>query len=420
MVISRKREEFWKTLSDYVQLDLEYYIKNAFYLLFANGISIICGLLFSVVFARFLSREIYGQYNYIFSILGILAIFSLPGMNIAIAQGVARGYDGLLINGTKVKIKWSILGCLVVFLVGVYYYLKGSIILAKCLMISSMFFLPYFGLTTFSAFLSGKKLFNKVSKYRSASQIFSVLITIIVIYFSRNLIWILVTYLASTSLTNLYFLFRTTKTNRIDDRSSIDPDAIAFGKHMTLLNLIMNIRAHYDRIIIGAFLGFSDLAIYSIAVVFSDQVKTLVSVIRDLIFPKLSEMDQKIAYHAVKKRLPYLIFIFAVICGIGILLCPYIIPLFYSQKYLHSILYTQILLISVMITAPAMMLKGGVFKSQRKIGELFKANTSVSVIEIILLTLLVPNFGLLGAATTKLLSRLFDTLYSWRLFKSGI
>ena len=191
--------------------DLGYYIENSFYLSLSQGISIVFGLLLSISFARLLTKEMYGQWNYIFSVIGLLAILTLPGMNTSITQAVARGHDGVLIEGTKERFKWSILGSIAVFVVGVYYFRMGSVIVGKCLMISSLF-LPFFqNFQTYIAFLSGKKQFDKVSMYRDVTQIISVLVTVLVIYFSRNLILILFANLLSLSLLGGYFFSRSLK-----------------------------------------------------------------------------------------------------------------------------------------------------------------------------------------------------------------
>ncbi|MGB2878349.1 MAG: oligosaccharide flippase family protein, partial [Dehalococcoidales bacterium] len=84
-----------------LDVDLGYYIKNNSYLITAQGVIFLSGLASSVVLARLLSKEAYGQYNYFFSILGILAISSLPGMTAAIIHAVANGRDWILVQSTK-------------------------------------------------------------------------------------------------------------------------------------------------------------------------------------------------------------------------------------------------------------------------------------------------------------------------------
>jgi hypothetical protein len=54
------------------------------------------GLLISIVFANFLSPQTYGVYQYLLALSGLVAAISLSGMNTAVTQAAARGYEGVL------------------------------------------------------------------------------------------------------------------------------------------------------------------------------------------------------------------------------------------------------------------------------------------------------------------------------------
>jgi len=126
-------------------------------------------------------------------------------------------------------------------------------------------------------------------------------------------------------------------------------------------------------------------------------------------------MDQKTAYQEVKKRWPLLVLGFGIICGILIALCPYVIPFFYSSKYMDSVFYAQILLISVIIAAPVPIINKALFPSQKRIKDLYKLRIYSAIIEIVLLTVLTLKFGLLGAVIAVILGRAFTTFYSLKL-----
>lgn len=405
--------QFVKKLESYVHLDLKYFVKNFSYLTFTRVVGMGLGLLVTIAFARLLSKEIYGQYNYIIAIIGILAIFSLPGMGTAITQAVARGYDGTLITGIKERFKWSILGSVAVLGVGTYYFLDGSILLGKCFMISSLFF-PFFeNFRVYHAFLTGKKAFGKIAKYQIMIETLSILATFLAIYFTRNLILILIAFLGSNALLRGYF-FRLTSKNM--ENQSNDPEAISFGRHMTVQGIPGMITAHGDKIIIGLLLSFPELAIYSIAIGFQRLIRSLMSPIAGLSFPKLAQMGETEAYSAVKKWFPYLMLVTVIACGIAITVCPYIIPFLYSQKYTASIFYAQILLAALIFGIPSAIFGKALFPAQRKIKELYLMRLR-PLVEIALLIPLTLTFGILGVVLAKLLASLFGMVYNWRLAK---
>jgi len=404
-------------LESFLSLDIKWYIKNSMYLILTNIIIIVSNFLLSVALARLLTKELYGLWNFIFSILSILAIFTLPGMNIAITQAVARGYDRVLIEGIKEKFKWSMLGSIVISGVGAYYFLNSFTLLGMCFMISSLFFPFYQIFQTYTAFLYGKMQFNIIAKYHIILQILSILVVLPVIYLTRNLIFILITYLTCNVLLNGYFLQTTLK--KMKNHNS-DKEAISFGKHLTLQIIPSEIIARGDMIIIGVLLGFPELAVYSIAKGFSTVIKMLMMPIISLTFPKLAKMSEENAYLVVKKNFLYLVIFTIIVCGILIALCPYIITFIYSQKYTDSILYTQILLVSLIFGIPTTIFGKALFPSQRKVKELYKIKLFHTGIELPILIILILKFGLLGVVVAKVLSNLLVMIYSCKLARINI
>jgi len=401
-----------KRINKYLQLDLYYYIKNSAWLISSQlGIELTrFGL--TVAFAHLITKEVYGQWNFILSIIGVSAILTLPGTSSAVTQSVSAGYDGVLVRGTRQRLKWGIWGTFVVTGVGLYYVFSGDLAIGASLIIGSLFFPLYNAFLNFAAFYSGKKQFNKVAIYQLITQVVSTVMTFAAIYFSRNLIWISTTYLLSFSVLRGYF-YRSAR--RSMENQNDDPRALSFGKHLTLSTIPSEIRQHYDRIIIGLFLSFSDLAIYAIALGFADIIYSFSSILATLALPKLAQMDQETAYREVKRRWPWLVIGFGITCGAAIALCPYIIPFFYSAAYVDSVFYARLLLISVIIAAPVPIINKALFPSQRKVNILYRLRIYSAIIEISLLTVLALEFGLLGAVIAVMLGRAFTAFYSLKL-----
>lgn len=405
--------KFIKRIGSYLQLDVEYFIKNYIYLALAQGIVALLGLLLSVAFARLVSKELFGQWNYILSMFGLFTIFCLPGINEAIIRAVARGYDKTLVIGTKEKFKWSILGSLALLALGIYYFLDGSEVLGKCFIISSFVFPFYKNLGTYISFLTGKKSFNQVAKYRIITETLSILATLMALYFTGNLIIIVIVSLVAHSLLHGYF-FRLTSKKIVNE--SHDVQAISFGKHLTLLNTFQMISAADSiKIIVGIMLSFSELAIYSVARGFQEIILSFMGFTATLSYPKLSEMNQEEAYAAVKKRLPHLIVITIITCGILIALCPYVIPLFYTEKYVDSVLYAQILLGALIFGIPAAIYNRALFPAQREIKKLYKVRSILPLVRLVLVIALTLTYGLLGVVLAQLISSIIGLVFSMKL-----
>ncbi|MFC1969526.1 lipopolysaccharide biosynthesis protein [Chloroflexota bacterium] len=394
-------------------LDLGYYVRNNFYLITTQLIVLLCGLATSITMARLLPKEVYGQYNYIFSIINILAISSLPGMGAAILQAVANGHDQALITGTKTRIKWSIIGAVLCLFIGLYYYSSGEVLLGTSFVSISLFFPLYTSFDNIYPFLSGRKRFDLYSYYRSGYWIVLALAIILAVYLSKNLLWIVIVYMATATVIESSFFFNTIRTGNLN--RSEDKAAMTYGKQLTGIQAMGIAVLQFDKLIVGLALGFSQLAIYSIASMIANIASILTVSLSTTILPKIAVMEDDVAYSEVKRRLPWLILGMVIICGIGTLLCPYVIPWLYTQKYLDSVLYTQLLFIPVIVGTPALILRRGVLQARKKTRELFKINVAVSVFEVAMLALLALNFGLLGIVIARILARALDSGYSWAL-----
>ncbi len=128
----KKSEKWTKT-------DMIYLAKGGFWLTLGQGVSSVSSFLLAIAFANLLPKETYGTYKYIMSIVSLLAIPTLAGMNTAIIQAVARGYEGSVMPAFKTKVKWGLLGGLASLILTGYYYFQGNNTLAISFLITAVF-----------------------------------------------------------------------------------------------------------------------------------------------------------------------------------------------------------------------------------------------------------------------------------------
>ncbi|MGB2877725.1 MAG: oligosaccharide flippase family protein, partial [Dehalococcoidales bacterium] len=308
---------------------------------------------------------------------------------------------------------WSLIGAAVCILVGVYYYFSGETLLGKCFLLSSLFFPFHVSFNGFYAFLYGRQRFDLSSRYRSIYWALLTLAVILAVYLTRNILWVITAYMAASAILHIVFMVSTIRTGNLNHRE--DLTAITYGKQLTGIRSINIAASFIDKLIVGIALGYSGLAIYSIAVMIATLPTMLLASVSQTIFPKIATMNEKVAYDEVKRRLPWLLVVMVIVCGIGALLCPYVIPWLYSSKYLESILYTQLLFIPVIFGTIANVLRRGPLQAQRKTRQLFKLNISVFLFELVAMVLLALKFGIIGIIIARALARAFDSAYSWIL-----
>ncbi len=399
-----------RKLSKPLNLDLIYFTNKGKYLLFAHIVSLLMRLFLSAVLARSLSKVVYGQYNFILSVVGTLIVFTLTGVNSALTIASAQRKDGFYLQALKSKLKFSVFGVLILIGISIYFFITNNSHLAWPILITALFFIPFYVFLLYFPFLNGKKYFKKYSLYSIVTETIPVSITIIVILLSKNLTLIILSWFCITSLFNIYFFKKTLKLRK---NNLGDKKLLSYGKSLTIINFLSNVLVNIDKLLVSYFLGFANLAIYTIASMFPEQLKRLLKAVGvPLVFPDFSVLDKNEVYKKIKKRL-WLLFSLAILVSlIGLLSAPYLITLVYGAKYTDSIFYAKLLFLSMIFALPFAFINLGVLIPQRRKKELYVLNTLIPLVNIGLLLILIPKLGLLGAVLSRIFSRFFGFVLS--------
>lgn len=410
--IKSKIYQLLRRSEKYTQTDMVYLAKGGFWLTLGQVVSFASAFLLAIAFANLLPKETFGVYKYVLSVCGILAIPALQGMGTAVAQAVARGYEGSFIPALKTKIRWGLLGGLAGLILAGYYYLQANSTLTIAFLISAAFlpFMDSFGI--YDAFLQGRKLFGILTKYGIISQIIAVSALITTIFFTKHLFLILLAYFISWTLCRFVFLKITLKKFPLNQNQ--DPQTISYGKHLSLIGVIGTIAAYLDRLLIFHYLGAAEVAVYSFAIAPPEQLKAVLKNIHFLALPKFAQREkEEIRKTIFKKVFKFFLFLLPVVVAY-ILAAPFLYKIFFP-KYLESIFYSQLFALSL-ITAVA-VLPYSALQSQMAKKELYLYNTWAPVIQIIFLFVFIYFYGLLGAILARVISRFINLGISFWLIK---
>ena len=389
----------------YAHTDMIYVAKGGFWLTFNRIISSAATFLLAITFANLLPKEAYGIYKYILSIAGILTIFTLPGMDQAITQTVARGYEGSLTLILKTKIKWGLLAGLTSLIFAVYYHLNNNPLLAASFLIAAVF-LPFVDLfDIYNSFLKGKKNFKFSAQYQMISQMAATIILIITLLITKNIPLVLLAYFASWI--GLRFIFFKTTLRKFSPNQNIDPQTISYGKHLSLASVFGIISSQIDKILVFHYLGAIELAIYSFAIAIPEQIKGFSSSLAFLMLPKFSEKKINEIKTGIKNKIIKLFFLGILVVGLYILIAPFIYNTFFPQ-YKESIFYSRLFALSMLNVA---LMPSDVFLvAKKKIKEQYLSNFIQSIFKIIIMAIFILWQGLLGLIIARILSRFFGSL----------
>ncbi len=400
----RRSETIFKT-------DMIYLVKGGSWLGLSQIITIATGFGLSLAFTNLLSPETYGIYKYVLSIVSLLLITTLNGVDSAVTQSVARGFDGTLALGVRTKIKWGLFGSLGSVGVATYYYIQGNTVLAIAFIISA-FFIPFIeSFDLYNALLNGKKLFKKFSNWNSIKKIIPTGLLITTLYLTSNLFIILSVYFLSALILNIWFFKKTT--NDLLSNNLIDPDSMSFGKHLSVLNILSTLATELDKILVFHYLGAVQLAVYTIALAPVDQIKGILKNLNALAFPKFAEQKTIAIKETLAKKTTLLTIGSSVIIGVYIILAPLFFKLFFP-KYIESVIYSQVLAFTL-IGAIISGFLYTILEARAHTKGLSFFNISTNILNLTILFPLVYYFGIWGAIGARGVSRFTSAIVAYLL-----
>ncbi|HOY55877.1 MAG TPA: oligosaccharide flippase family protein [bacterium] len=402
-----------KKSASFLKTDTRYLAHGGFWLTLAQIISTGSGFLLSVAFANLLPQETYGTYKYILSILSLLSIPTLSGMNTAIVRAAARGYDGTLKPALNAKMRWGTLSAVgSLALASYYYFLGANNQLAMAFLVAAVF-LPFMdSFTLFDSHLQGKKKFDITTKYNTVIKIVATLSMVATLFFTSKIIFILLAYLAPYTIIRLVYLKITLKKHL--DNNKIESGALSYGFHLTAISILANITTQLDSILMWHYLNPTSLAIYAMALAPINQIKSLLKSFVVISMPKMAEQDKEI----IKKSLPLKIIKSILILSIFIIALIFVLPYVYKiffPKYLESIKYAQLLALTLILFPERLLSISTLVHANKKI--IYFTNILNPAFKILLLFLLLPTYGISGAIAAILVQQIIFIFVDYYFFK---
>lgn len=394
-ILSGCAHHTFNKLSQILNIDVLYFVKGGFWIGFNYVFVTLLRLALISILAYAVDVDFYGKYQFILTLISIASVFSLPGMDLAITQSVARGYESSLIFGTKTKIKWGIFGSL---------FLAGAALFFKFVhpenfwfvFILAAFFLPFTSFSSVIAYYRGKENFKQSAFYSMIGQSSHVFATILAILLVKSLLAIVVAMMSVSIAVYGYFYFKEKKSIK---KKKFDKTISRYGKDLTFMTFLEYLMPYADKLIITFFAGFTGLAVYAIAIAITTHLSISGKLISFLILPKLSRAKP----HHTKKINQIMwasIIVTLITMAILALTLPWLIPLLFSQKYVESVLYAQIALGYLVFFLPSSILYS-YFLARKKTKLLYAYNVGVGVLNLVLLGVFVPLLGILGAVIGK-------------------
>lgn len=398
----QQKELYLKKIQSLLKTDARYLLRGGFYLSIGQVFAGLSGFILTVCLVRILDQAQYGMYAYILSFAGAVLVFTHSGMDTAVTQAVAKGSDRAVIDGFFEKLKWSLPIALITLCVSAYYFYQKDTTLGFSILIVGLTTPLFAAGSLYGSYLNGKKLFKKLvhdNILRNGIITLSILLTA---YLTHNIIYTVYAYFISNTLVAVVRFFMLTR-KLPEGTHEAKAQTFHIGKHMSFMEMLGNISAYFDKIIVFQLLGATPLALYALAMAPVKQMSSVTRIIRALALPKFSTRSAKELKGLMKHKM---LILFCALLSLTISYCVFAQFFFVKifPQYEEAVLYSQVLSLGLLFLPSVLHLEALTALKMKR--ELYIVYTSKSVIRIVLLIILVPFYGIWGAIFTFLLTQL--------------
>lgn len=394
------------------KIDAHYFLSGGFWLTVLQIITLVGGLVTSVLFSNLLDPSDYGIYKYLIGLGVLLSTFTITGITQSIQQTAIKDYDGFFSFAMRKSAIFSIAIVLSALSISTYYFLKDDMTLGiGCIIIAV--FVPLTNIfQNISYYLLGKKRFKEVTIFQGFDTAISTLILICVLFLTKNILILFFVFLFLQSAGNIiqHFFYKPKKELLLQ---TIKKQYYSYALHTTIRDIIFNTVYKLDNIIVFTHLGATDLAIYSIANLIPEQIKGTFKNLSSLLLIRYAKHDD---LSQIQKSLWGRTFQLFLILSCLTLVYWFISPLIYHllfPRYESAIIYSQLAALS--FPSFVVLIPSSALQAQLKERELHLINFTNAFVLLISLIFFTYSFGLIGAIGARILYRYFNLLISYLL-----
>lgn len=360
------------------------------------------GLAVVFVLVRTVSKEQFGQYILVFTLVGILQVSCLPAMQRAVIQSVARGHEAVFRRAASIAFRSSFAGAAVLLIIAGAFLAHGQQELAYALGVAAALFPLSQGLSNWQSLQLGRGEFRQNS-FRVGVGVVgsSVAVLSLALLGITTLPALIGANLAVTALQNLW-QHRKAQLSIAPD-ATYEEGAVSYGLKVSGWNVLEIAGSYCDRLFVYLFLSPTALGTFAAADRLPEILKNYGTLLNAAVLPQLARrkdytprLDRFLNLVGLAIALP--------VAAFGIWLVPIVVPLIYTDAYAEAILLCQIITISVSITL-FNSVKYTFVQSKLDVRAPREITLWVTTIRIVSSAFLTWRFGLIGAAASSIVYR---------------
>ncbi len=397
----------------YTRTDMRYLAKGGFWVGFAQTFNGILSLVLVVAFANLLPKETYGLYRYILSIVAMLNIFTLSGMNNAVSRAVAKGDEGVLRPAVIYQLKWNLLMLVASWILGGYYFFKDDLTLALSLFILGTFVPCTLAFNTYGSYLDGKKQFKMAYSLSVLATFVYSAGMLLTLFVTDAVVWMVAVYAITTFVPSIVFYIYTLYKFKPPVGGDVI-DTLKYGRELTYLRFIEPIVSQIDKIILAHFWGSAQLATYALALAVPNRASLFIKSWVAIGFPKFAEKTFAEINQVFWRRIVQGMLIGSMVTIAYMLISPYLFKYLLPQ-YIDGVFYSQLLSLNFITAIPNRYISL-LFTSQRLSLVLFNRAIVISIITAVMYIVFGIWGGLFGLVLANVLLALISLVLNLTLW----
>jgi O-antigen/teichoic acid export membrane protein len=195
---------------------------------------------------------------------------------------------------------------------------------------------------------------------------------------------------------------------------SVDPEAVPYGKRLTLISALGALQSYADKVVVGAFLSVEALAMYSAGKMFQQVLTMTWSAMNQMYFPKLASRKVEESRRLTRATLPLVWGGFAALGLAVIAVTPWVIRTIFGARYVPAIPLAQIFTLGVVFAIPGAQFEV-LFTATADERRLYVQRVTFAVVQLVLVAAGAYFDGARGAAIGVVLTYAANSLNGWLL-----